>query len=277
MPNWERNIPWRQGHLLTAKTIEELGLAHAQYPHDTVVVVVSHDCDLAQPPDKEPFVEVIIGRKVQKLEGNNTHAKSARTLHISFEGNDEELLVEFIAIEKNKISKDVLINYKPAINYRLSTPELATLQIWLASRYRRSAFPDNFERYLSESKLDEKITNTAKKYGDMITAIFFDVDEGCEEEKGPDDVYVLDIYLLHATEPNYLAAEKAAMKAKEAIIMAFQAKFVDPQTGMWRHIELRGVEVISENTLSFQQSKFLKKWRLDYISLRAEPQQSIVE
>ena len=276
MPNWKRNTPWRQGHLLTTETIEDLKLVHAQYPHDTVVVVVSHDCDLAQLPDRESYVEVIIGRKIKKLEGNNTHAKSARALHISFEG-DEELFAEFVATEKNKIRKDVLINYEPVTNYRLSPSDLATLQIWLASRYRRSAFPDNFERYLSESKLDEKIAIAAKKHGDMLTAIFFDVDEGREEEKGPDDVYVLDIYLLHATEPDYLVAEKAAIKAKEAIVMAFQAKLVDPQTGMWKHIELRYVDVISENALSFQQSKFLKKWRLDHISLRAEPQQSIVE
>lgn len=275
MPEWCRDTPWRQGHLLTDEAAKALGLTHAEHPDETVVVVISHDCDLAQLTDREPEVEMIIGFKIQEINGSNTHAKSARTLHITFE-DDTPLSAEFVATEKCRVPKDVLVNYEPNPSKRLSPESLAVFQIWLASRYRRSAFPDDFEQILQDSKLIEKIANAVKKHGEMLTAVFFDVDEGREEKKEPDDVYVLDIYLLHAEEPDYFVAEEAARKAENAICLAFKAKLFDKQTG-WRGIELRNIEVYSESTLTFKQSKLLKKWRLDHLSLRAEPQQAIVE
>lgn len=276
MPEWRRDTSWRQGHLLTDDAVKALGLIHAEHPEDTVVVVASHDCDLAQLTDREPEVEVIVGFRIQVINGNNTHAKSARTLHITFE-DDAPLSAEFVATEKICVRKDVLINYTPEANKRLSTESLAVFQIWLASRYRRSAFPDDFEQILHDSKLDEKIANAVKKHGEILTAVFFDVDEGREEKKKPGDVFTLDIYLLHADEPDFFAAEDAAKKAQDAIDRAFKTKLFDKESGVWQNIELRTIEVISENALTYQQSKMLKKWRLDHLSLRAEPQQAIVE
>jgi hypothetical protein len=40
----------------------ELGLMHSEAPDDTCVVVISHDCDLANDIDIEPEVELIPGR-----------------------------------------------------------------------------------------------------------------------------------------------------------------------------------------------------------------------
>jgi hypothetical protein len=276
MAEWSRETPWRQGHLLPDEAVTALGLDHPDHPHDTIVAVASHDSDLAQLKDREPAIEVIVGHKTQELDGNNTHAKSARTLHIQFEG-DGILMAEFVATQKRSISKDSLANYKPVANKMLSPNGLVIFQTWLSIRYKRSAFPDDFERLLQNSKLDEKIANAVKKHGEEITAVFFDVDDGREETKEQGDVYILDIYLLHASDPDYHSAEKAAQKAQEAIGKAFESKLFDNQTGVWRDIELRSIEVISENALTYQQSKMLKKWRLDHFSLRAEPQQAIVE
>jgi hypothetical protein len=154
MSEWTRNTPWRQGHLLSDAAIQAIGCTHPEYPDDAVVIVATHDCDLAQLPAKEPQVEVVVGRRIQKLDGNNTHAKSSRTLHIGFEG-DGQLLAEFVVTEKRSIPKNVLVEFGPETNAKLSPPDLATFQLWLASRYRRSAFPDEFERRLIKSGLAE--------------------------------------------------------------------------------------------------------------------------
>ena len=68
MADWDRRTPWRQGHVLTAETVAALGLVSDQDPVDPLVVVVSHDCDLAQDPTVEPAVEVIIGCRVDKAD-----------------------------------------------------------------------------------------------------------------------------------------------------------------------------------------------------------------
>jgi hypothetical protein len=78
---WSRETPWRQGHLLTIETIRRLGLADSGA--DTCVVVISHDCDLANANlTAEPHVEVIVGKIVSKPNGSFAWGKSPRTLHV---------------------------------------------------------------------------------------------------------------------------------------------------------------------------------------------------
>lgn len=278
MTKWTRDTPWRQGQLLTDEAVKSLDLAHLESQENTLVVVATHDCDLVQPPAKEPYIELIVGRRIEKLDGNNTHAKSSRKLHIKYD-SDKPLLAEFLITTKCIIKKDSLEGFKPAADVKLSPQNLATFQQWLSSRYRRSAFPDEFERRLVyETKLAEKISKAIKPHGELITAVFVDVDEGRDIiRKGEDDLYLLDIYLLHTTEPDFNAAETAANKAKESIEKAFNEKLYDHHTGMWKWIELRYVDVISEEGLTYKQSTLLKKWRLDHISLGAEPQQAILK
>lgn len=276
MPEWSRNTPWRQGSILSAEAIAAIGLSHPESPTDTVVIIATHDCDLTQLPAREPQVEIVIGRKILAMDGNYTHAKSSRTLHIRLDGF-EPLLTEFVTTGKTTIAKNALADFQPNTNSKLSQANMVVFQQWLASRYRRSAFPDEFEHRLSESKLHDKIAKAVKPHGDLITAVFLDVDDGQEITRtGPDDVYVLDIYLLHAVEPDFNLAESAAKNAMSAIQNAFKTKLYDSQIG-WQFIELRLIEVISQDSMTYSQSQLLKKWRLDYISLGADPQQPILE
>ncbi|QAZ41493.1 hypothetical protein C1M51_12910 [Methylibium sp. Pch-M] len=149
--------------------------------------------------------------------------------------------------------------------------------MWLASRYRRSAFPDEFERRLiKELKLHEKIAKAVKPHGDLIAGVFFDVDDGAEITRdGPGDTYTLDITILHSAVPNFETAEKAADTAAKAIEKAFKDKLFDP-TKTWRYIELRSCDPVSESVLTYQHFKQLKRWRLEHISLAAEPQQPVL-
>lgn len=276
MADWTRATPWRQGHLLTDDARTSLGLVHPDYPDDAIVIVASHDCDLVQPTTNEPLVELVIGRRIDKLDGNHTHAKTARTLHLTFDG-PAPLLAEFIATAKCNVSKVALAVFEPAAAMRLSPASLATLQRWLASRYHRSAFPDEFENRLKGAGLAKSLRQALKPHGELISAVLFDVDEGENIiRSGPDDVYILDITLVYVTEPDFDAAEAAANTAKQKISAAFEKKLLNRVTGEWQQLELRHIDVISEEALSYRQFTLMKRWRLDDISLGAEPQQPIL-
>lgn len=278
MKEWTRETPWRQGQLLTNEAIKSLNITQLKSQENTLVVVATHDCDLVQTPDKEPNIELIAGCRIKRLDGNFTYAKSSRKLHLRFDG-DNPLLAEFVITEKFSILKNSLINFKPVDVVRLSSQNLSIFQQWLASRYRRSAFPDEFERRLvHETKLAEKISKAIKPHGALITAVFFDVDEGnVLIHEGVDDAYLLDIILLYSTDADYKLAESTAIKAKEAIEKAFSEKLYDHHSGKWKWIELRYIDVISEEALTYKESTLLKKWRLDHISLAADPQQPILK
>ena len=276
MTEWNRDTPWRQGHLLDDDAIDALGLRHPVYPEQTVVAVATHDCDLAQDPEWEPRVEVVVGRMADK-DGNCTHAKNARKLHVEFNG-DATFWGEFEAVSKIAVDKLELNRFHPRTDTRLTVENHAIFQMWLASRYRRSAFPDEFERRLTskEFKLADRIARAVKPHGELIAGIFFDVDEGKEiMRNGPGDTYTLDIIILHAADPDFMAAEAAAQKAAQTIESAFNEKLFAP-TKTWQHIELRSCEAISESVLSYHEFKQLKRWRLEHISLAADPQQPVL-
>jgi len=272
---WDRDTPWRQGNLLGSDAIDALKLRHPGFQEKTLVIVATHDCDLAQHPDAEPRIEVLVGQLTEK-DGTYAHAKSARRLHIEFSGAGM-FWAEFDAIAKVSIAKADLAPFSPRTDAHLTPESHATFQMWLASRYRRSAFPDEFERRLTrETKLAEKITKAVKPHGDLIAGVFFDVDDGAEIIRdGATDTYTLDITILHTAEPDFMAADKAATDAAKAIEKAFKEKLFEP-TKTWQHIELRSCEPISESVMTYLDFKRLKRWRLEHISLAAEPQQAVL-
>ena len=262
--------------MLPNEAVKSLGLTLTEFPNDTLVIVATHDCDLVQIPDKEPNIEIVVGHRIHGLDGNYTYAKSSRTLHIGFDGN-QPFMAEFVITDKRSISKYALIDFIPVAEFKLSSAGLAIFQRWLASRYRRSAFPDEFDSRLKSTGIAERISKAIKPHGELITAVFFDVDEGKEiPRSGSEDTYILDIVLLHATEPDFSAAASAANKAKEAIEKAFKTKLFDNKSKKWRNIELRYIDVLSEEALSYRDSTLMKPWRIEYISLGADPQQPIL-
>jgi hypothetical protein len=275
MAEWSRATLWRQGHLLSADAVEALGLSHPTASERTLAIVASHDCDLAQAPINEPFVELLIGRTVDELDGNFTHAKVPRRLHLML-GDEVPCLAEFEATAKVSIAKEALGEFAPRSESYLSPEGASTFQFWLASRYRRSAFPDEFEQRLKHQKLADKISKALKPHGDLISGIFFDVDEGREvTREGAEDLYTLDIYVLHPAEPDFAKAEAAATRSVEVISKAFTERLFNP-TRTWRYIELRACEVVGESVLTYQQFKQLKRWRLDYLSLADDPPQPLL-
>lgn len=273
--NWSRDTPWRQGFLLSEDAITVLQLNQGSASENSLAIVATHDCDFAQDPKLEPNVEVIVGRAVAGSDGNYTHAKNSRKLHIEFAGSNP-LWAEFEATGKRLVDKLLLNGFSPRSDSRLSPEDQATFQVWLASRYRRAAFPEEFERRLGakEVRLHEQIAKAVRRHKDLISGIFFDVDQGHEYSRvGEDDVYILDIFILHVAEPDFDAAESAAKAAADEIKKAFTNKLFEPFNA-WKQIELRDCEPVSESVLTYQQFRQLKRWRLEHLSLSAEPQQS---
>lgn len=281
MAEWSRNTQWRQGSLLSLSAIEGLKLSHPEQGSESVVIVASHDCDISQDVAVEPSVEVVVGRVLgiqpSSIDGNHTHAKNPRVLHIMLTGETNKY-VAFISTNKSSVSKAELTEYQPDKHIYLEPESKTIFQHWLASRYRRQAFPDEFENRLKQNKLHQKIANVMKKTSDHITAIFFDVDEGKEVvHADPQDCYCLDIVILYSTSTDADAALLVANTVKSTIEIAFKNKLYDKDKDKWQEIELRYVDAISDEALTYRQSTLMKQWRLDYISLQADPQQPTLE
>jgi hypothetical protein len=278
MFEWERNTPWRQGNVVPIEVAKILDLLPKDAPDEAIFVVISHDCDLAQPPGTEANVEIIVGHLIPSVDGNFSYAKNARRLHLTFNGGASHISVDLLATQKLVVQKVLLAGYAPADEIRLTAIELTILQRWLAARYRRSAFPDEFDKRLEDTGLHNRISKILKTSSDMISAVYFDVDEGQDLTKsGADDVYSLGIYLLYSTEKDPNAAESVAKAAKDAIKKAFQEKCFTKASGAWHDIELVECEAIADRAMTVQQAELLKRWSADHLSLRTSPPQPMLK
>lgn len=278
MAEWARGTPWRQGALLPRDATDALGFGLPQEdPAGTAVVVVSHDCDLVQPPDVEPKVEVISGRRIAGPDGNYTHGKNPRRLHLPLDGDAAAGWVELEATRKRDVEKRDLASYQPDATCFLTAGAKSILQRWLAARYRRAAFPDEFNDRLHRTGLAERLTRIMSKGGALISAVLFDLDNGEEIVRtDADDPYGLEIYLLYGTRADPDAAAAAAEGVKGQIEQAFRRACYDAGRGRWRQIELVDCLPVSDQALTVAQSEMLKRWHADYISLRADPAQEIL-
>jgi hypothetical protein len=281
MPDWERDTGWRQGHVLSAEAAIALGLvekgADSGDGNEKVVVVISHDCDIAQTPDLEPLVEVMVGVRIATLDGNYTFGKNARKLHLPFAAH-QSLRVELLAGGKQAIQKNALASFVPDGRFGLTVSDRNILQRWLASRYRRSAFPDEFDRRLSETGVRNKIRKILKRHGAEVSAIYFDVDDGEEVVRTSlDDQYSLSIHLLYDTSTDPSASEARATKAKAEIETAFKETCFSSVTRSWHSIELIECLAVSDEVMTLRLVETLKRWNVDDISLAADPQQTMVD
>lgn len=276
MAEWGRDTPWRQGHVLPHDAATALGLLNPESPGDTLVVVISHDCDLASNPTGEPHVEVIIARRIEEADGNCTHSKNARKLHLEFMNQGGSVLAELQTTAKTFVAKEQLVEFQPHPDISLEANGRSILQRWLAARYRRAAFPDEFDQRLKTAKLDRKIAKLLEPHGNLIRAIFFIVDDGEEIlHQGPDDTYTLDIVVLHTTDPDPDQGFAAAEMVCREIEVAFKDKLHNQEKG-WRNIELRDCIPMSDESLTVRQSDSMKEWRLEYMSLRQDPNQPML-
>ena len=267
MGGWDRGTPWRQGHVLTDRTASELGLVGGTALPDSAVVVVSHDCDLLQETDKEPDVEVIVGRRISRPSGNYTHAKNPRRLHLSFQEDGRPMYLELRATDKRTLPKQKVASYAPNRGISLAPKDRSVLQEWLAARYRRTAFPEEFDRRLRDVRLDERIPKIIEPLGEHLVAILLDLDEGRNIERNASDLYAVRLYVLYYTDQDAKAAEKAARVAAREITEEFRRRCFDPTEG-WKGIELIACEAISDRTLSYAEGIQLRRMNFEYLSLR---------
>lgn len=276
MAAWSRDTIWRQGALLSQKAVEVLGLSlQSGGAVEAAAIVVSHDCDLVQLAEVEPMVELVLGRRVERPDGNLLHGKNPRRLQLPINvGNG---WVELDARWKKAVKKEDLAPYRPDAALSLTLNEKMILQRWLAARYRRAAFPDEFNNRLSTTGLAERLARIMSKTGAMISAVYFDLDHGKEIVRTADDgPYELEIYIMYSTSSDPEAAAADANDAKAQVEQAFRRRCYDASYQVWQQIELVDCIVVSDEALTVAQSEKLRRWNGDYISLRQDPTQIIL-
>lgn len=274
---WDRDTPWRQGHILSEDALKELSLVPEE-SIGNIAVVISHDCDLAQLSTAEPNVEVLVGQIISSIDGNFSYAKNSRRLHLEYRGGTEQQTVDLSASAKASVPKGRLAQYSPVESIKLLPKDRGILQRWLAARYRRSAFQDEFDRRLNSTGLRDRLSTILKTSGALISAVYFDVDEGRDIPRVKDgEPYRLGIYLVYSTNHDPEASEKAANVAKSSIEKAFREKCHLKSSDSWKDFELSECVAMADRAITVWDAEYFQKWYADHISLKSIPPQVMMK
>lgn len=214
---WSRNTIWRQGSVLAQKDFQTVGLTDE--PAADLAIAISHDCDIANDNmDAEPAVEFIFSRILEKRDGNYTHGKNPRILHLDYTHNEKTVWIELIASRRVIVQKNLLEAVLPDQTYSLITHQ--TFQSWLAVRYRRIALPNSLvERLRSVSTYIEK---EGKKNSSGILSFRLSYDP--QDERPSEDPYELWLSIVYVTDKAEYAtmATNIAQDLKAKISKSFR-------------------------------------------------------
>jgi hypothetical protein len=246
-----------------------LKLIHTTYPADTRVVVISHDCDVANDGlNDEPDVEVIVGRLLSASDPNHTRTKSVRKLHLEFESGSSVAAIELSVNAKTAIPKNRLGAWEPDPGFAIRPDNVATLQHWLSIRYKRAAFPDEFNNRMAATGLTKQMETIAKAHNAIVAAFYFALDPPDEIAADDPTPYRLTVTVLYAAGNDPDKSADLADRAVDAIEKAFRKRCFDEKNNKWKHIELVDAIPASDEDLSVKDARLLQQWRLEHHSLR---------
>jgi hypothetical protein len=143
----------------------------------------------------------------------------------------------------------------------------------LSVRYNRAAFPDPFVNRLSEFKVDKRLAKIIEPVGNLLSAVYFDVDGGNVVDRSDGSPYDLKIVLLYPPGDDPEQAADEVEKIEAAVSYLFEEKHFDQHTGKWNGIALKQCMSISEDDLPISKARLLTQWRLEYMTIKADEDQ----
>jgi hypothetical protein len=237
-------------------------------PDTDLAVAISHDCDIANDNlDAEPAVEFIFARILEQRNGNYTHGKNPRTLHLDYKEDEKLVFLELLASKRLMVQKNKLEAVQPDETYKL-THSRQILQSWLAARYRRHALPNSLVDRLSDvfAYIEKKGKNSSS--GILSFRLSYDP----EDELPPEEPYELWFNIVYITDKD----EYRAMSEDIAHSLETEFPKLLERTKDSGKVILRKCEAVSEMEFTLRDMRETVEYHLEYLSYRTEPSEPVI-
>lgn len=250
---WNGGTGWRQGAIVLA---QELGESARSADWERAVVI-SHDCDIASAPDKEPSIELIPAAPLEHPDGNKQNGRNPRELHLRLIKPAGDDLGWFCLTSRDKftVRKEDLAAVAPSGGH-VDPQHHHALQDWLAARYRRHALPDALAERLTDlwGHLHAKL----RKKGEAIIGIWVNYDP--REELAPGDPYEIDLYVVFSVDC------PEASEVAEDLVEGLRRRLDDAED-----LVAGECEALSEQAFTLHDLRTTEQLRFEYISNRLGP------
>ena len=251
------------GRLITAAShaLERHKIANRHFRVDSDRwVVVSQDCDLLNNDwSKEPHVELLLVQEARTTLLPPAWGQSPREIQFSDPPGDKKS-PKFVSCihDRSWIDRKYLIDYKPDQDRIFDPENIRRLCRWIARRYVRAAFPDEFNNRVKGS-LDAltKRKSELNKNSELLSGIYMRVPDG---ELPPGKDYEIIVWGAMRT-VDFENPEKAT-RAQQLL------NLVEATLGSCDGIDIKESELKSEQDITIDHLREWKRWDFDVLSLR---------
>jgi len=247
---------WRQGDLLAEAHVPVVGEKFDNLDNCRLIIV-SADCDVSNPDlSKEPHVELLVARAIGAADGNKTRGKNPREIHITIEDGMSKIVFRSFVDERERFPREILLPLTPDRSSWISKPDLRAIRRWLAKRYFRSAFPDQFNERLNVNR--GAIRGRAKTGAEHIDSMWIVLDT--REELGPGADYEIHVSAL-MTDSDFArpACREEAQRCFDDIVA-----LVDGCPG----ITVKAEALEPESSFTLADVRVTDRWDLDDLTIR---------
>lgn len=226
-------------------------------------VVVTQDCDLVHPSfEKEPEVELVrlAALSPESKDGNLHWGDNPRVFQFyDPQSGDDQILFETQIHDRARVHRRYLADSSPDLARTLDPENIKRLCRWISQRYVRAAFPDEFNRRIKQT-LDKLEDKKLKKKGDVLSGIYMLLDSDDELTKG--EKYGIIVWATMKS-GDYEDSEKR--RTAQELVDAIEAALSGCDG-----IEIKDVHLKSEQQVTLDDLRLLKRWDYDSLSLRRE-------
>ena len=249
-----RENGWRQGIIVSASYIFEGLPDGSPAANDDHAMIVSQSCDLLHHKlENEPCAQLLILKSVASGNPEVLHGRNPRLLH--FQSLDGRWF-EAWAWNQVVIPRDHLVEKTALREIELAPRVLRSVLNWLAKRFTRIAFPNEFNDALKAKS--GAIGKLLKDNHELFTEILLHISPFDELEAGGN--YELACYLLMAVETH---ADPAQVTRAREVAAKLEKFFEDSG------IDVAECSPVSEAEMTVAELNELVRWDYDHLTHRA--------
>jgi hypothetical protein len=254
-------LGWQQGILFAPNTDERLTKsAHYSIPAEALLLVVSQTCDLVQGDmEREPFFEVLCLYPLDReLRGDCADGKNSRELEFTcqLQGHAAQHWLAY-PFKRHLVDRRMLLDHEPQ-SFLENTHTLTMILNWLARRYTRTAFPEDFVEQINQPKRRKAISKKFSQLNPYISNVYIRLDPF--QEISGDEVYEVELILL-------MDAEKFNNPTlfDNCTVIKNQLEY---QLNQCEKIEVTDINIESTSGITFDDLKGFRDWDYSYLSFR---------
>lgn len=253
---------WRQFSIVSTSELPALS-NYINCDENDIFVVLPYSCAVVNEDfqEKEPSIEFLRARPVERQDKGLQWGRNPREVHLEIEGEAGKSILHASMKDRFFAPHDLLLQSPPKSGVVITEADQQVLRSWLTKRYVRSVFPGEFNRRAGRTlrKIGDKLKKAS--FLDVVLGVFVTIDPHDQDLKA-DEPYDLKVVLI--------SSEEAMVGSVRSQLDAFLVECVQSLAGC-AGIFVSESQVESETLITVNEYRnMIRIDDYDYISFRDE-------